>query len=159
MFDNEDEYKTLMEPDEPSPYPEIPAEAPGILTEIEEEYGVDNVVQDELELRDEQRGILAAQNSGLDFSSIPTKVNGGEVIKILDDNEEEAINEYIKEEVQVMVEPNYVEEQEEACGTEESEEDGGPRRSGRTRIPNRQFEDYELNVTVEEEEVMLVNIE
>jgi hypothetical protein len=46
VFDNEDEYKTLMEPDEPSPYPDIPAEALGILTEIEEEYGVDNVVQD-----------------------------------------------------------------------------------------------------------------
>jgi hypothetical protein len=25
VFDNEDEYKTLMEPDEPSPYPDIPA--------------------------------------------------------------------------------------------------------------------------------------
>ncbi len=49
--------------------------------------------------------------------------------------------------------------QEEARGTEDSEEDGGPRRSGRTRIPNRQFEDYELYVTVEEEEVMLANIE
>ncbi len=68
-------------------------------------------------------------------------MNGGEVIKILDDNEEEVINEYIKEEVQVMVEPNYVEEQEEAHGTEESEEDGEPRRSRRTKIPNRQFED------------------
>ncbi len=110
-----------MEPDEPSPYPDIPAEAPGILTEIEEEYGVDNVVQDETELSNEQCAILAAQNSGLDFSLIPTKVNGGEVIEILDDDEEEAINEYIKEEVQVMVEPNYVEEQEEARGTEESE--------------------------------------
>ena len=137
MFDNEDEYETLMEPDEPSPYPDIPAEAPGILTAIEEEYGVDNVVQDEPELSNEQRAILAAQNSGLDFSSIPTKVNGGEVIKILDDDEEEAINEYIKEEVQVMVEPIYIEEQEEACGMEELDEDGGPRRSGRTRIPKQ----------------------
>ncbi len=96
------------------------------MTEIEEEYGVDNVVQDEPESSDEQRAILAAQNSRLDFSSIPTKVNDGEVIKILDDDEEEAINKYIKEEVQVMVEPNYIEEQEEACGMEESEEDGGP---------------------------------
>ncbi len=159
MFDNEDEYKTLMEPDEPSPYPDIPAEAPGILTAIEEEYGVDDVVQDEPVLSNEQGAILATQNSGLDFSSIPTKVNGGEVIKILDDNEEEAINEYIKEEVQVMVEPNYIEEQEEARRMEESDKDGGPRRSGRTRIPNRQFKDYDLYVTVEEEEVMLANIE
>ncbi len=141
MFDNKDEYKTLMEPDEPSPYLDIPAEAPGILTAIEEEYGVDDVVQDEPELSDEQRAILAAQNLGLDFSSIPTKVNGGEVIKILNDDEEEAINEYIKEEVQVMVEPNYVEEQEEAHGMQELDKDGGPRRSKRTRISNRQFKD------------------
>jgi hypothetical protein len=116
-------------------------------------------VQDEPGLSNEKRAILAAQNLGVDFSSIPTKVNGGEVIEILDDNEEEAINEYIKEEVQVMVEPNYVEEQEEARGMEELDKDGGPRRSGRTRIPNRQLEDYDLYLTVEEEEVMLANIE
>ncbi len=141
MFDNEDEYKTLMEPDKPSPYPDIPAEAPGILMAIEEEYGVDDVVQDEPGLSNEQRALLAAQNSGLDFSSIPTKVNGREVIEILDDDEKEALNEYIKEEVQVVVEPIYIEEQEEACGMEESDKDGGPRWSGRRRIPNRQFED------------------
>jgi hypothetical protein len=58
-----------------------------------------------------------------------------------------------------MVEPNYVEEQEEACGMQNLDKDGGPRRSGRTRIPNRQFEDYDLYVTVEEEEVMLANME
>ncbi len=59
-----------------------------------------------------------------------------------------------------MVEPNYVEEeQEEVRGMEELEEDGGPRRSGRTRIPNRQFKDYKLYVTVKEEEVMLANKE
>jgi hypothetical protein len=148
-----------MELDEPSPYPDIPAEAPGILTAIEEDYGVDNVVQVEPGLSDEQRALLAAQNSGLDFSSIPTKVNDGEVIKILDDNEEEAINEYIKEEVHVVVEPIYVEEQEEACMTEVLDKDGGSKRSGRRRIPNRQFEDYNLYMTVEEEEVMLANIE
>jgi hypothetical protein len=141
VFDNEDEYKTLMEPDQPSPYPNNPAEAPGILMEIEEEYGVDNVVQDEPGLSNKQRALHVAQNSGLDFSSITTKMNGGEVTKILDDDEEEAINEYIKEEVQVMVEPIYVEEQEEARGTEESDKDGGTRRSGRRRIPNRQFKD------------------
>jgi hypothetical protein len=153
------EYETLMEPDEPSPYPDIPAEAPRILMAIEDKYGVDNVVQDEPGLSNEQHALLAAQNSGLDFSSIPTKVNGGEVIKILDDDEEEALNEYIKEEVQVVVEPIYVEEKEEARRTEELDKDGGPRRSGRRRIPNRQFKDYDLYVTVEEEEVMLANIE
>ncbi len=44
-----------------------------MLTELEEEeYGIDNVVQDEPEMSDEQRAVLAANNSGLDFSSVPT---------------------------------------------------------------------------------------
>jgi hypothetical protein len=38
--------------------------------------------------------MLAAENLVLGFSSIPTKVSGGEVIKILDDDEEDAIDEY-----------------------------------------------------------------
>jgi hypothetical protein len=95
-FDNEEEYKMLVEPDEPLPYSDIPAEAPGILMALEEEEGVDDVVQDKPELSDKQHAILAAENSGLDFSLIPTKVSGGEVIEIHDDNDEEALDKYIK---------------------------------------------------------------
>ena len=84
----------LVEPDNPSPFPNIPAEAPGMLTELEEDYGVYDVIQDEPEMSDEQRAMLAANNLGLDFLSVPTKVTGGEVIEILDDNEEEVMNEY-----------------------------------------------------------------
>jgi hypothetical protein len=44
-----------------------------MLTKLkEEEYGIDNVVQDEPEMSDEQRAVLAANNSGLDLSSVPT---------------------------------------------------------------------------------------
>ena len=50
-------------------------------------------MQDEPEMSDEQQVVLAANNSGLDFLSVPTKVTGGEVIKILDDNEEDMSNE------------------------------------------------------------------
>ena len=53
-FDNDKEYKMLVEPDNPAPFPDIPAEAPGMLTELEEEYGVNNVVQDEPVMSDEQ---------------------------------------------------------------------------------------------------------
>ena len=38
-------------------------------------------------------------------------------------------------------------------------EQGETRRSGQVRVTNRQFEDYELYVTVEEEEVMLAIME
>jgi hypothetical protein len=37
---------------------------------------------------------LAANNLGLDFLSVPTKVTRGEVIEILDDDEEDMLNEY-----------------------------------------------------------------
>jgi hypothetical protein len=84
----------LVEPDEPAPFPDIPADAPGILTETEEEYGIDDVVQDEPEMSDEQRAVLAANNSGLDFSSVPTRVTGGEVIEILDDDKEDVLNKH-----------------------------------------------------------------
>jgi len=60
-----------------------------MLTETKEEYGINDVVQDEPEMSDGQRAVLAANNSGLDFLSVPTKVTGGEVIEILDDDEED----------------------------------------------------------------------
>ncbi len=66
-FDNNEEYELMVEPDEPAPFSDIPAEAPGMLTELEEAYGVDEVVQDEPKQSDEQRAILAAENLGIDF--------------------------------------------------------------------------------------------
>jgi hypothetical protein len=53
-FDNDKEYDMLVEHDKPAPFPYIPAEAPGMLTELEKEYGVNEVVQDEPEESNEQ---------------------------------------------------------------------------------------------------------
>ena len=152
-FDNDEEYNMLIEPDEPAPFPDIPADAPGMLTELEEEYGIDDVVQDEPEMSDEQRAVLAAKNSGLDFSSVPTKVTDGEVIEIIDDDEEDMLNEYERDQVLVKIEPDQTVE-----ATAELE--SGKRKSGRIKIANRRFEDYELYTTVEEEEqLMLATVE
>jgi hypothetical protein len=43
-FNNDEEYEMLVEPEEPEPYPGIPAKAPGMLTEHEEEFGVNDVM-------------------------------------------------------------------------------------------------------------------
>jgi hypothetical protein len=51
-FDKNKEYEMLVEPDEPAPFPDIPADAPGMLTKTEEEYGIDDVVQDEPAMSD-----------------------------------------------------------------------------------------------------------
>jgi hypothetical protein len=97
--------------------------------------------------------MLAAENLGLDFSSIPTKVSGGEVIEILNDNEEDAIDEYKQAEVLVKIKPDREGDRGEAGAQE------GSRRSNRGRIANQQFEDYELYVTVEEEELMMATMD
>ena len=54
-----------------APFPDIAAEAPGILTEQEEIMGVNEVIQSEREPSDEERVMLAAANSGIDFSTPP----------------------------------------------------------------------------------------
>ena len=84
---------------------------------------------------------MAANNSGLDFSSVPTKVTGGEVIEILDDDEEDMLNEYKREEVLIKIEPDQT-----VGATAELESD--TRKSGRIKIANRRFEDYELYTTM-----------
>jgi hypothetical protein len=105
-FDNVEEYEMLVEPEESTPYPDIPAKALGMLTKGGEEFGVNDGVQEEMEQKDKEQAMLTAENLGLDFSSVPTKVMGGEVIEILDDEEEEAINKYVQEAILMKVKPN-----------------------------------------------------
>ena len=77
-----------------------------MLTEQEEVFGVDEVVQEEPTQSNHEKARLAAENSGLDFSSmLPKKVNAeNNIIEILEDDEDEALDEYIKEEVLVKLE-------------------------------------------------------
>jgi hypothetical protein len=42
-FDNDKEYEMMVEPNKPAPFPDIPAEVPGMLMELKEEYGVNEV--------------------------------------------------------------------------------------------------------------------
>jgi hypothetical protein len=89
-FDNDKEYEMLVKPDEPTPFP----------TSRQIHQVCYPVVQDKPEMSDEQRAV------GLDFSSVPTKVTGGEVIEILDDDKEDVLNEYKQEEVLIKIEPD-----------------------------------------------------
>jgi hypothetical protein len=87
---------------------------------------------------------------------MPTKVMGGDVIEILDDEEEKAINKFVREEVLMKLELD----QEEEVLQDAVKTVGGykPRRLARAQIANRQYEDYELYVTVEEEEIILATV-
>jgi hypothetical protein len=126
-----------------------------MLTKLEEEYGVNELVQDKPKENNEQQAIMAAENSGLDFLSVPTKATGGEVIEILDDDKEDAMNKCKQEEVLPKIEPDQTNGEHHTAASKQGE----TRRSGQVRVANRQFEDYELYVTMEEGEVMLAMAE
>ncbi len=152
---NDEEYEMLVEPDEPAPFPDIPADAPGMLTKTEEEYEINDVMQDEPKMSDEQRAVLAANNSGLDFSFVPTRVTGGEVIEILDDNEEDMLNEYEREEVLVKIKPDQT-----VGATAELESDTRKSEQIKLLTGDSRTMSYELYTTVEEEEqLMLATVE
>jgi hypothetical protein len=98
-FNNEDEYEMIAEERIPTPFPDIAAEAPGILTKQEEMLGANEVIQNEPEPSDEEQAMLAAANSGIDFSSPPEdQPNKGEIIEILDDEDDVILDQYMKEE-------------------------------------------------------------
>jgi hypothetical protein len=74
-------------------------EASRILTKQDELLGVDKVVQSEPEPSNEEQAMLAAANSGIGFSLPPEeRPNRREIIEILDDEDNEILEEYMKEE-------------------------------------------------------------
>ena len=80
-----------------APLPDIPAE-------IQEVVGVSDVIQEDPTQSDQERARLAAENSGMDFSSLlPRTLNGShDVIEILDDDEDDTFYDHIKQETPVL---------------------------------------------------------
>jgi hypothetical protein len=98
-FDNEDECEMIAKEKIPAPFPDIATEAPGILTEREEITGVNEVIQSEREPSDKERAMLAAANSGIDFSSPPEdRPTKREIIEILDDEDDDILDQLINKE-------------------------------------------------------------
>jgi hypothetical protein len=158
IFDNEDEYEMIVKTRTPTPFPDIATEAPGILTKQEELLGVSEVIQSEPKPTKEQRVMLAAANSGIDFSLPPEYwTNRGEIIEILDDEDNDILDKYMKEENtrQLCEEtlPKIEEDQEDEETPEEVVEHNKEYwQSNQNRIANKQNQDYKLYVTVEEED-------
>ena len=96
IFDNEDEYEMIAKARTPSPFPDVAAEAPGILTKQKELTGVSKVIQSKPEPSDEEQAMRAAANSGIDFSLPPEdQPNRGEIIEILDNEDNEILDQYM----------------------------------------------------------------
>ncbi len=132
-----------------APFPDIAAEAPRIQTEMEELMGIDNMVQDDPEPNNKEQAALATANLGQEMPlHLFEQSAQREVIKILDHGEEDILNEHIKEEIL----PKFEEEDKEDAINDENKSDGMLIQLQRTKVVNKQYEDYKLYVTVEDEE-------
>jgi hypothetical protein len=120
--------------------------------------GVNEVTQSEPEPSDKKGAMLAVANSEIYFSSPPEdQPNRGEIKEILNDEDDDILDQYMKDEsTQRLYEdklPKIEEDREEEDTPEEAiEHDDEYRCSKQNKIANRQYQDYKLYVTVEEED-------
>ena len=159
-LNDDDDQATLAVRPGAAPFPDLPAEAPGILTEHEEIHGA-SPIQDELTQSDEERAALAAENSGMEFGPINVRETR-EIIELLDDDDKDVLNDFIRDNVAIKIEQQNNEDLRKVVEEEEDEDEekepisDKPRKSSRDRVPNRKFKDYELYVNVAEEDEFLL---
>ncbi len=144
-------------------FPDIPAEAPGILTKQEETYGV-NAIQEEAVQNNEEQALLAAENSGLKLGVVNIP-EWHEDIELLNVNDKNVLNNIIQDDVAIKIKKmqdddtrKVVEDEAEIKEPEQPSEQssGAIRKSSRERVLTKRYEDYELYVIVAEEEEFLV---
>jgi hypothetical protein len=80
---------------EMAPFPDVPAESLGMMTQYENLVSGEDVNENEPISNNEEQASLATENSGLVFGPV-TNTHIGEVIELLDGNEEDALNEGIR---------------------------------------------------------------
>ncbi len=101
-FNDDDNQATLVMQPEAAPFPDIPAEAPGILTEHKEVRGA-SPIQDEPTQSDKEQSALAVENSGLEFGPINDRKTR-EAIELLDDDDKNVLNDFIQDDVAIKIE-------------------------------------------------------
>jgi hypothetical protein len=142
-----------------APYPGVPAEAPGIMTQYENLIDGENVIEDEPVLSNEERAMMVAGNSGLEFGTVGESHAAGDVIKLLDDDKNDMLDDDIRhdKEIRVKKEPQQAKITDENKDDEDEDHtnktaEEQPRRLGREQAPPKRLEDYEIHVTIKEED-------
>ncbi len=146
---NDDKEDTLIVHPENAPFPDIPAEAPRILTKQEETQGV-NAIQEEPTQSNEKQALLAAENSGLELRAVGIP-EWHEVIELLNDHDENALNDFIQDNVATKITKmqdddtrKVVEDKAKTKGPEQPSEQlsGVIRKSSREKVTTKRYEDY-----------------
>jgi hypothetical protein len=117
-FDKEEDAIIKERIKDVAPYPDMPAETPGIMTQYKNLIDGENVIEDELVLSNEEQAMLAAENSGLEFGPVGKSHTTGEVIKLLDDDKNGVLDDNIRHDKEVRLK----EEPQRAKITDENED-------------------------------------
>ena len=141
-FNDDDDQATFVVQPEAAPFLDIPAEAPGILTEHEEIHSA-SPIQDAPTQSDEEQAALAAENLGMEFGPINV-CETREVIELLDDDDEDILNDFIRDDVAIKIEQQNNEDLRKVVEEEDEDEKNKPisdepRKSSRDRMPNRKI--------------------
>jgi hypothetical protein len=123
-FNDDDNQATLVVQPEAAPFPDIPAEAPGILTEHEEVHGA-SPIQDEPTQSNEERAALAAENSGMEFGPINARETR-EVIELLNDDDKDFLNDFIQDNVAIKIKQQNNEDLRKVVEEEDEDEGNEP---------------------------------
>ncbi len=122
----------------------MPAEVPGIMTQYENLIDGEDVNEGKPVSNDEEQAMLAAENLGLEFGPANKSHAAGAVIR--HDKEVKMKKEPQQAKITDQDEEDHNEDHANETGMEQ------PRRLGRKQACPKQFEDYEVYVTVEEED-------
>ena len=111
---------------------DILAEAPGMLTQYKNLINGDDVIVNKLVLDDQERAMLAAKNSGLEFNPV-VGLCRGEVVELLDDDNDNVIDDDINKDMITRVKEEEQEQQKVTeNGNEDTEMEGTSKQSRRS---------------------------
>ena len=104
--------------------------------------------------------MLASENSGIEFEPVNVHKTR-EVTKLLDDDDKDILGNFIQDDIAIKIERQNSEDVRKIVEEEDENKEAEPisdrtRKSSRANVPNRKYKDYELYITVAEEEEFLL---
>jgi hypothetical protein len=102
-----------------APFPDMPTEAPGIITQHENLINWEDVVEGEPVSNNKEQAMLVAENLGQEIGSANKSRGTGDIIKLLDDDKVDIIDDDIRHNKEVKMK----EESQQAKITDQDEED------------------------------------
>jgi hypothetical protein len=85
------------------PFPDMPAEAPGIMTQYEDLIDGEDVIEGKPVSNDKEQSMLVAENLGLEIGPANESCATGEVIELLDDDEVDMLDDDIRHDKEVKM--------------------------------------------------------